>query len=280
MSRIAILWKALPIFAGALLFCVPSCHKTPAPGKVTPDTDSIPTIQNVRDSLTVKVKSRGKILTLDLLVYGGAPLLSLESCHRFTGDSLCIALKDSLSKTLVVLGNMPGQINQAAIQHFDSLQGLEMSLWDDNPQYPFMSGIAEHKGGSAELELEIQALMSCVLIRSITNLNDDYTLLENISFRLSGMNAKAQLMRWSGFSCSEPVEGQKSPKTFDVGLYTLYPELRLWCYPCDQASATPQLLVVEYCKQNAEGDLQVRQVALETGPIARNSELAMDIYLK
>ena len=280
MLRKHILRIALPIISGALLFCVPSCRKTPPPCQPPLDTDTTETQTGVKDSLTLKVKNRYNVKTLDILVYGGAPLLSLESISRIQDqfDTIRVELKDTLPKTIVVLGNMPGQLNPAAIEHYDSLEKLEMSLWDDNPELPFLSGVSRWQGGYVEVELS--PLLCCVIIESVTNLNDDYTLLENPRVWLSGINTRAALMQTTGFRTAEPTDGKAVRLPYDIGLYTQYPGTRLWCYPCDLTDGHSGILVVEYCKRNSQGELSLYQTEFELGPIFRGSELVKNLYLE
>lgn len=280
MLRKHILRIALPIISGALLFCVPSCRKTPAPCPPPVVTDTTQIIQEVKDSLTLIVKSRCNVRTLDILVYGGAPLLRLESCTRYEAraDSLRVELKDTLPKTIVVLGNMPGEINPYAVDHFDALDRLEMSLWDDDPGAPFLSGKAVWSGG--ECEVQLLPLLCCIVIESITNMNDDYTLLENPRVWLSGINTRAPLMQTTGFRADEPAEGKAVKLPYDIGLYTQYPGTRLWCYPCDLTDGQFATLVVEYSKRNSQGELSLYQTEFELGPIFRGSELVKNLYLE
>lgn len=280
MLRKHILRFALPTISGALLFCAPSCRKTPPPSQPPLDTDTTETPSGVKDSLTLKVKNRYNVKTLDILVYGGAPLLSLESMTRIEDrfDTIRVELKDTLPKTIVVLGNMPGKLNPAAIEHYDSLEKLEMSLWDDNPELPFLSGVSRWQGG--DVGLELTPLLCCVIIESVTNLNDDYTLLENPRVWLSGINTRAALMQTTGFRTAEPAEGKAVRLPYDIGLYTQYPGIRLWCYPCDLTDGHSATLVVEYCKRNSQGELSLYQTEFELGPIFRGSELVKNLYLE
>ena len=280
MLRKHILRFALPIISGALLFCAPSCRKTPPPCQPPLDTDTTETQTGVKDSLTLKVKNRYNVKTLDILVYGGAPLLSLESISRIQDqfDTIRVELNDTLPKTIVVLGNMPGQLNPAAIEHYDSLEKLEMSLWDDKPELPFLSGVSRWQGGKVEVELT--PLLCCVIIESVTNLNDDYTLLENPRVWLSGINTRAALMQTTGFRAAEPADGKAVRLPYDIGLYTQYPGTHLWCYPCDLTDGQSVSLVVEYCKRNSQGELSLYQTEFELGPIFRGSKLVKNLYLK
>ena len=280
MLRKHILRFALPIISGALLFCAPSCRKTSPPSQPPLDTDTTETLAGVKDSLTLKVKNSYNVKTLDILVYGGAPLLSLESISRIQDqfDTIRVELNDTLPKTIVVLGNMPGQLNPAAIEHYDSLEKLEMSLWDDKPELPFLSGVSRWQGG--DVGVELTPLLCCVIIESVTNLNDDYTLLENPRVWLSGINTRAALMQTTGFRTAEPADGKAVRLPYDIGLYTQYPGTRLWCYPCDLTDGQSASLVVEYCKRNSQGELSLYQTEFELGPIFRGSELVKNLYLE
>lgn len=280
MSRNHILWFALPIISGALLFCAPSCRKTPAPCPPPVVTDTTQLVQEVKDSLTLIVKSRCNVRTLDILVYGGAPLLSLESCTRCEAraDSLRVEIKDSLPKTIVVLGNMPGELNPYAVEHLDALDRLEMSLNDDDPATPFLSGKTAWSGGDCEVEL--LPLLCCVVIESVTNLNDDYTVLENPRVWLSGINTRAALMQTTGFRADEPAEGKAVRLPCDIGLYTQYPGTKLWCYPLDLPDGQSAQLVVEYGKRSPDGEYALQRAAFDLGPIFRASEVVKNLNLK
>ena len=280
MSRNHILWFALPIISGAFLFCAPSCRKTPAPCPPPVVTDTTQFVQEVKDSLTLIVKSRCNVKTLDILVYGGAPLLSLESCTRCEAraDSLRVELKDSLPKTIVVLGNMPGELNPYAVEHLDALDRLEMSLNDDDPAAPFLSGKTIWTGGRCEVEL--LPLLCCVVIESVTNLNDDYTVLENPRVWLSGINTRAALMQTTGFRADEPAEGKAVRLPCDIGLYTQYPGTKLWCYPLDLPDAQSVQLMVEYGKRSPDGEYALHRTAFDLGPIFRASEVVKNLNLK
>lgn len=280
MLRKHILRIALPIISGALLFCVPSCRKTPAPCPPPLVTDTTQLVQEVKDSLTLIVKSRCNVRTLDILVYGGAPLLRLESCTRCEAraDSLRVELKDTLPKTIVVLGNMPGEINPYAVDHFDALDRLEMSLNDDDPAAPFLSGKAVWSGG--ECEVQLLPLLCCIVIESITNMNDDYTLLENPRVWLSGINTRAALMQTTGFRTAEPADGKAVRLPYDIGLYTQYPGTKLWCYPLDLPDSQSAQLVVEYGKRSPDGEYALYRTEFDLGPIFRASEVVKNLNLK
>ncbi|MGM9792554.1 MAG: hypothetical protein ACI3Y4_09190 [Candidatus Cryptobacteroides sp.] len=262
------------------MFCAPSCRKTTAQGPAPVDTDTAQLIQEVKDSLTLTVKSRCKVKTLDILVYGGAPLLSLESCTRCEGelDPLSIELKDTLPKTVVVLGNMPGELNPYAVVHFDALERLEMNLGDDDPGAPFLSGKTEWSGGCCEVEL--MPLLCCVVIESVTNMNDDYTLLENPRVWLSGINTRAALMQTTGFRASETAEGKAVRLPCDIGLYTQYPGTRLWCYPLDLTDGQGAQLMVEFGKRSPDGEYVICRTAFDLGPVFRASEVVKNLNLK
>lgn len=239
-------------------------------------------VHEVQDSLTVKdtiyghlsIKPDKAIRNLDILVYGGSPLLTLESHMTSDQTELELELKDSLPKTIAVLANMPGKLNDEAFRHYDSLEQLEMRLEDDNPDCPFMSGTASLEAGGIGA-VQLTPLLCCVLIQSVTNMNDGDVLLENPRARLSGISTRAPLMKPYGFTIQDPGETGAIKLPCDVGLYTQYPNTRLYCYPSDMPGTEAPRLILEYTKEGAQCSFSA-----EVFPLSRNCIAPLDLYLR
>lgn len=198
-------------------------------------TDSIYT--NIYISASYPIKN------LDLFVYSDSWTRQLE-VHRFDTNFFHNTFNIPTSagdKRLVIVANSPWRFNEEALRSYDSIELLQMSYADEDPEYPLMSGFDVFSAGDS-LKIELSPLICPIEVLSVDNQLEGCTLLKRPKIRLEGVNASAELLRMVGFHPTETVESAdelRNPQMMsaclpsDIGLYTQYPGITLYCYPID-----------------------------------------------
>lgn len=181
-----------------------------------------------------------EISHVDVLVYSDDSSGKLIGMSRlpYAGDALYVPSADG-AVVVVAIANLPGRLNAAALGRFDTAELLQVDWRDDNPSRRVASGVCRMDvDGDCEAEISLLPVMSCVTLASVTNTMSGYVRLENPRVWLTGLNSSAEILRQDGFRPVETIEaGESVPLPCDVGFYTQYPDLTLWCYPND----TPEL---------------------------------------
>ena len=91
----------------------------------------------------------------------------------------------------------------------------------------------------ARCQIELTPLLSRVIISAVTNGLSDYELLENPQVRLHDLTPSAKVLQYEEFRPVETMEsGTLQPLPCDIGFYTQYPNLSLYCYPNDTPETT------------------------------------------
>lgn len=267
----------LPLLAGVCCFmgCKEKVYIASRPA--LPDGEAKDTTTQVLPFLgkyntTVWAESDFPIERLDIFAYteGGA-----LACHsRSTCDSVCLELRTDEQYKLFAIANARGNFNDSALQHYDSLLGLEYSFADDTPEFPLMSG-----SGTPDTKIRLTPLMSKISIASVTSYLPDDVLAENPRVRLENANSRVKVFAESGFPVQSPTDGPVVRLPHDIGLYTVYPHISLYCYPNDlneNSESNPQTVLVMECEVQGK----TRTIRIPVHPIGRGEEILIDIEIR
>ena len=149
----------------------------------------------------------------------------------------------------------------AMVSSLAYFRNISWSLENESPEYPFMSGFVEITAGTEgkHTELILRPLTSTVELRSIrcdfTGRPYDGELLKDVKVYLTNVNAECRIMDSeailpsrvinAGRLCEEDINTLRVPQMLvrsigqDIGKSTLYPDIRLWCYPNNSISESP-----------------------------------------
>lgn len=242
-----------------------------------PDTGSNDTTTQVlplpeKHSTMVCAEADFPIESLDVFVYteGGA-----LACHgRSACDSVRLEIKTNERHKVFAIANARGSFNDDALQHYDSLLGLEYSFADDSPEFPLMSG-----SGTPDAKIHLTPLMSRVSIASVTSYLPDDVLAENPRVKLENINSLVKVFAESGFPVQSPADSPVVRLPHDIGLYTIYPHISLYCYPNDlneSSESNPQTMLVMECEIQGK----THTIRIPVHPIGRGEEILIDIEIR
>ena len=134
------------------------------------------------------------------------------------------------SSSIVAIANSSREFNDKALSRYDVLKQLEYEFTDDSPQMPLMTAEGCLDDGYAKLALK--PLMCTVSLVKVSNLMDDYELLEEPRVRLRDMNMSVNPFQQSAFYPSVMLDaGEWLNLPHDVGYYPMEPDAKLYCYP-------------------------------------------------
>lgn len=267
----------LLLLAGACCFMgckekVYTVERPALPDAVEKDTTAQVLPVPERHRTTVRAEADFPIEILDIFVYTEDGTLA---CHgRSRCDSVELEFEaDDIYKAFAI-ANARGTFNDSALQHHDSLIGLEYSFSDDSPEFPLMSG-----SGTPGTDIRLTPLMSKVSIASVTaNLADD-VLAENPRVRLENVNSRVKVFAENGFPVQSPSDGPVARLPHDIGLYTVYPHISLYCYPNDlseNSESNPRTMLVLECEIQGK----TRTMRIPIHPIGRGEEMLVDIEIR
>lgn len=264
-----------------VLSCEPIAKTSPSPLESPSTTDSV----------KINISASYPIKTLDAFVYSDTWTRELQSHFRKVVHPVqfCDVVIESFcqDKRLVFIANSPYEFNLESLKHYDSIELLQMNYADENPDYPLMSAVCT----SMETSVSLSPLLCPVDILSINNLTG--ARLRNPRLHLSGINPKAEVLRFSGFRPSETLDSpdelrypqmmfQRLPQ--DIGLFCYYPKIRLFCYPNDSRSesiGTPRTSVVfEADTLDSQGNMAtvVRNIELPAIRRGGSNSISLDIW--
>jgi len=169
--------------------------------------------------------------SLDIFIYSSG---LLEQHRRYSGfpSEIDLTVTALGVKTVVGIADFPFSFKLSALEKLESLSLMDFSLEDENYLHPLMSARREGEG-----ELVLSPLLSCIRFVSISSALDGYELLENPKVWLSGINTSCGILQESGFRPTEDVEDTDDDRKIalpsDIGLFTQYPDIRLFSYPND-----------------------------------------------
>ena len=259
----------LPLLAGACRSM--GCQERPDP----PPPEPGPVVKQdstvFRTQLTVRAPY--PVRSLDIFVYRADGMRDLELYLHADADSAILCLKDTLPRTVAAVANARGRFNPKGLNHYDSLGELRARLEDDSPQAPLMSGI-----GPLGQPLLLTPLLCTVELISVTNYYSGDVLAENPRVWLENVNSEADIFRDQGFTVRDAHTSKKLNLPSDIGLYTQYPGIRLYCYPNDLPNpnaGNPATELVLQCE--IKGETRTYRHTLH--PIFRGETLQLDLQL-
>lgn len=231
----------------------------------------------------------GEIIdALDVFVYGGSGTRELENYfHLGVGDMDvidgmgCLSVESGSlgSRTVVVVANCPRSFNLKALAKMDSMELLEYEFMDEDTSKPLMSGCLTFEPGTFSYDLPLRPLLCEVVVNSVSNGLDDFTLLEEPSVRLCDMTPSARILQLQEFRPNEVIShGALLKLPNDIGFYTQKPDIKLWCYPNDTPETTlgsPHTSMEFNCR--ILGEDYVFPISLP--PIGRGTRTSVDIII-
>jgi len=262
-----------------------STETSPQPDPTPTPTDSLLSFINISASYPIK--------NLDLFVYADSwtRLLdrhyNLQNLHP-TSTTILTLPGD---KRLVIIANSPYEFNIEALRAFDSIELLEMNYADEDPDYPLMSAFEVFTAGDS-VKVELTPMLCPVEILEVQNCLEDTPLLQNPRVRLTNINAKAELLRFSGFHPTDIIESPDEighPKMMsqhlpsDIGLYTQHPGTTLYCYPITSpnndiaAVHTTLIFEAEIATPDGQRETLTREWPLPTIPRGTTTALSLCI---
>lgn len=225
----------LIVVAGALLAV--GCQKPGLPVEEKAE------IIKVVDSTNVKVSlgSQYAMKCLDLFFFEKTGINALTYHERVypekTGTTLFELRVPSTSAHVVAIANACREFNLKAITRYDVLQKFEYDFTDDSSDYPLLSEEADISEGLAQMALT--PLMCTVELVKISNLMEEYELVEDPKIRLGEMNMSANVLQKYEFHPSAVLEkGEWEALPCDIGYYPSEPGTKLHCYPNDTPENT------------------------------------------
>ena len=274
LLHICVIISLLPALA-----VTPGCSRTPLneeEPREEPEQPDESTAGSVR--ITIKPIARSTITNLlrtDLFVYPLSGSQTLEGHFTFNESSADHTLELSEGeKQIVAIVNSPYSFNDAALSKLESLEAVEFSFEDENPESPSMSGHANAcivKGSTISVGIDVTPLMCSIVLADASNNLPDYLRLEDPYIYLRNINPKAGILRENGFRPAENVEkGIPAPLPCDVGFYTQYPGTTLYCYPNETPEytlGTPRTELVFECTIRDT----LRSFPIQLPPLSRGS---------
>lgn len=259
----------------------------------TSGTESSDSTANELSSVTIDYYTKCRledivIERLDIFIYGNEGTRSLLS-HQSISEGLDVQGHLNLSfpgggndkaVTAVFIANCPKALNIQALSRFDSMSILESNFADDRPEAPLLTGSASvipSGGPESTSQIMLTPMLSRVILTAVTNGLSGYELLEDPQVLLHDITPSAKVLQQEEFRPSETIEsGKAQPLPCDVGFYTQYPNLSLYCYPNDTPETTlgsPRTSLEFTCRiKGVECSFPV-----ELPPVARNSIIRVEL---
>ena len=164
-----------------------------------------------------------------------SPILSgmaTISADYFSGTSSHKASTLSICRSSEHSSELPSELSSVRSSELYSKHFSELSS-------EFSSEFSGSGPEPARCQIELTPLLSRVIISAVTNGLSDYELLENPQVRLHDLTPSAKVLQYEEFRPVETIEsGTLQPLPCDIGFYTQYPNLSLYCYPNDTPETT------------------------------------------
>lgn len=261
----------------ALLFSVSACNPKDPDTNTDKKIETPPetTIKSITLSIENASEIGGEIRQLDIFSYSDH-LLQHRTISHFQ-DTVHIPVI-SESGVLVILANAFGSFNHQGLYHYDAWNELSIDIRNDNPNFPIMRDMIHWNATIQTLSSKLKPLLCEVRLRSVTQYLGDDLLLENPRVWLESASTYGALFRDGNYP---PMYQESTTPIFlpgDIGLYTQYPNISLWCYP-NEIPVTPTnpatRFVIEY---EIEG--KTYKFSKEIHPLSPNSVSYIDIDIK
>ena len=263
----------LPLLAGACRSI--GCQEKPDP----PPPEPLPVV--TQDSTlwrsVLRFEGPFPVTRTDIFIYRPDGLKDLTDYLRTEGATAELCLRDSLPRTIAVAANARGTFNTAGLKHFDSLGGIICRLADEDPTAPLMSGIFSFIPGR-DTVYSLTPLLCTVELISVTNHFDGDVLAENPRVWLENVNSQAALFKEQGFTVVDPFNSKRVRLPCDIGLYTQYPGIKLYCYPNDLPNPTTGNPATEFVLQcEIAGETRTYRRSLH--PLFRGETVLLDVEI-
>lgn len=196
----------------------------------------------------------------DIFIFNDNPLKRLDSYQHSEGGGPVKAASRRGDKIMVAIANAPMPSDGwRSVNSYEGIQEEISLLQNEDPECPVMSGEAMISSGSDEMHyVEMERLVSEIRINSIrtdfSGREYDGEPLTDVRIYLTNVNASCKYLKKDGFSPEmivnpgfldmDALSGFKDRSllyadTEDIGEETLYPGIKLFCYPNDSPEETP-----------------------------------------
>lgn len=228
---------------------------------------------------------REEVRHADFFVFSGEGVCPLEFHERVEGEAVCTAVYEGRAgdKRVVCIVDCPYAFNTEALDRYDAVEALTLTLSDEDPQAPVLTGTAEIRtdaDGKARAVLEAAPLLCRIEVARIYNEIGAYTLLEDPVLYLQDINTEAELLRTNGFRQKETgLCTQKKTLAHDIGASGIEPHAVFYVYPNDSresGAGTPATSIV--LEGTVRGKACSYRVALP--PFGRGARLSATLTLE
>ena len=237
-------------------------------GNMTPDIRTTSRQEDGSASILVKsgLKDGYGMNTVDVFIFNDDGMKRLDSYQRLAagiGNTIAAASRPG-DKIVVAISNpQVREYEWNSISSFETISDMYADLRLEDISAPVMCGIMHVTAGENDIhELEVEPLMSEICIRSI---RCDFTgrpysgaVLKKADIYLANVNTLARIVPSGDLAPAAPMNtdglpdealySMEHPETVyagfdtDIGSQTLYPDIRLYCYPnscTDETAGTP-----------------------------------------
>lgn len=244
-----------------------------------------PKVQTLTLGLEADCGKDREVEHIDFFVFSGEGVCPLEYHERMAGDGACTAVYEGLGgdKIVVCLADSPYVLNTETLSRYDAIEALSLTLGEDNPDSPVLSGTAvlhTDADGEAEVLVSLTPLLCRIEVSRIINEIGAYTLLEDPVLYLKDINTEVELLRTNGFRqketglCSTAVT-----LPHDIGASGIEPHAVFYIYPNDSresGAGTPATSIV------LEGTVRgnKRSYSIPLPPFGRGARISAAITLE
>lgn len=267
----------------ALALLLPAC--TPLP-----DTSVSEDVSDKAPLLTA-IKLDGDFERADVLIYDNSALRMLTAHLHSNTDRIEVRLPAG-DYTAVALAGIDGELVDAAVQRYESIEALRYRYCDEDPEEQFQSAVTSLVAGS-ECTLRLEPLLCEIEVLSIGQPGQG-PRAKDLKLWLMNVNAEAEALRRSGFrpekmlNCwdlsQKDLDTMRRPRMMfldlscDMGRFDLYPHCSLYCYPNDDPDAgigMPRTVLV--LEATLSG--QRRRWEYELGPLERGQKRSVCLQI-
>lgn len=250
-----------------------SCISAPAFISPAPETDIIP--EEEPEQYSIDISCSEPLETLDLYLYNISGIQELLAEYHYRSPECTIEISSSSPAVIMAVGNLGGELNTEAIRLLSSMEKLIIPFSAERSHFPTVSASTTLERNTLLL---LRPLRSEVVLRSICHDFPYYQLMEQPRVRLSNIPAQAELFRWAGFHEADVTQGDWVGLPCDVGFFTQYPDIHLFCFPSDDKNAGGgtrwPVLELEYLRGG-----ELMHYTKEIGPIGRADTVYLDLEL-